>query len=159
MKIEEFKELLHKKCCEVTTKVAETKGKRLLKKEERDEILNLIFSEIKWYINNDVINGQELVETFTPEELFAVGFLTQENNPIDFSQIVNIDGVNWYNENEPCGIVEEDNIIVYKDVKLTKKEYCKRCDAKDECKGRKSNCIYGINDIDDDDDFFYGRVA
>lgn len=154
MTVEEFKKLVRDRCYEQDTKVGKTKGDRLFKQNNNDKILNLIFKEIRWYIPY-IINGKELVDTFVPEELLKAGFLTQENNPIDFSKTVNIRGVNWYNENEPCGIIEDENdIIVYKDVKLTKKEFCKRCDEKVFCKGRKSNCIYGIDDIDDDDDFF-----
>ena len=151
MKIDDFKELLYKRCCEVGTKVAETKGKQILKKE-KDEIFNLIFSEIGWFINRNVINGKELVEVFTADELFSVGFLTQENNPIDFSKIVSINGVNWFNENEPCGIVNIEDVIVEKDVQLTKKEYHQRCPDYEECRG-KEDCM-GFADLDKDDELF-----
>jgi hypothetical protein len=155
MTIEDFKELVYGRCCEVGTKIGKTKGNRLLKKNSNNEILSLIFCEIRWYLNNCILDGRELVDTFTPEELLNVGFLTQGNNPIDFSKTVNIGDVSWYNENEPCGIIEDvDDIIVYRDTKLTKKEFCKRCDEKEFCKGRKSNCVYGINEVDYDDDFF-----
>lgn len=147
--IDEFKELIYQRCCEVGTKVAETKGKRFLSKG-REEIFEMIFSEIAWYLDRDIIRGSELVEIYSPDELLSVGFLTQENYRIDFSEIVNIGGINWFNENEPCGVLKTDDIVVYKEVQLTKKEFHQRCSDYEECRG-KEDCM-GFKDMDKDDE-------
>lgn len=79
------------------------------------EFLDYLFREIDYYIENNIITPDELISHISPVELFHYGFLTQDNNPIDFTQLVTIDGVKWYNYNEELGVICDDDDTLFED--------------------------------------------
>ena len=115
MKIEEFRNLVLSRF-ESDKKITED----LNSLKTHKEFLDYLFEDIGEYLENNIVTPEELINYLSPIELFHYGFLTPDNNPIDFTDLVTINGKKWYNHNEDYGIINEDDdkFFEYKDRRL-----------------------------------------